>query len=420
MPAFSFVHTADLHLDSPFSALRRGNKELADALRSATFRAFDAVLQLCLDRHADFLLVAGDVFDGEDRSIRAQIHFREGLAGLSREGIRTFVVHGNHDPLDTWSTTVEWPEGVHIFGADHESLPLVLGGRPAACIQGISHPTRNETRNLARLFRREGKAFNIGLLHADVGTNTGHEPYAPCTLGDLLEARMDYWALGHVHGRRVLSAEAPPVVYPGSPQGRNIREAGAKGCYLVQVEEDHSVSLEFHATDVVRWETGAVSIQGLESQEDLLGALDRACSELLERGGGRPTLARLLVRGRGPLYSYLKRPGTQGDLLEVLQDRGMSFSPFLWVERVDIDVSPSLDLEAWAEEQDFLGELLRYAREVRNGGDLRAALRKDLGALYDHSTLRRHIPFPDDRRLREFLRAAEEICAEGLLGEEEP
>ena len=110
MKNFSFIHTADLHLDSPFSGLRQVDGEIASLLKDATFRAFDNVVELALKNEVDFLLVAGDVYDAADRSLRAQLKFADGLKKLANGGIRSFVCHGNHDPLDGWIASLQWPE----------------------------------------------------------------------------------------------------------------------------------------------------------------------------------------------------------------------------------------------------------------------------------------------------------------------
>ena len=85
--SFSFVHVADLHLDSPFKGITAKNPAIADPLRSATFRAFDALIDLCIEREVQFLVVAGDIYDGEDRSLRAQLRFHDGLVRLAEKNI---------------------------------------------------------------------------------------------------------------------------------------------------------------------------------------------------------------------------------------------------------------------------------------------------------------------------------------------
>ena len=418
MPNFSFVHAADLHLDSPFAALNVDNPDLASILHSATFEAFDRVIQLCLEEQVDFLLVAGDVYDGSDRSLRAQVKFRDGLQRLHEAGIRSFVIHGNHDPLDGWSSTLEWPSGVHVFGEHLETTEVKRDGSLLARVQGISYPKRDERRNLSLLFHPTDSAFHIALLHANVGSDTGHEPYAPCTLEDLMKSQMDYWALGHVHSQRVLSAHLPFVVYPGNTQGRNIKETGEKGCYLVKVGEDKEVELEFRATDVIRWTTYELSIHDLQTEQDLINALDHACVEISEKALDRPSIARMTLSGRSPLFKFLKAPNSVADLLEILHERGPSYFPSVWVEQILLSVSPDIDPMARMKERDFLGDLIRYSRELMGDKRLEALVREDLAPLFESARIQRYIDTPGDRQLRELLEEAERICLENLHGGE--
>ncbi|MFC1580001.1 exonuclease SbcCD subunit D [Thermodesulfobacteriota bacterium] len=417
MPSFSFVHTADLHLGSPFSTLGINNPELASVMRSATFEAFERVVDLCLDNKVDFLLVAGDVFDGADRSIRAQITFLNGLKKLGEAGIESFVVHGNHDSLDLWSKTLEWPRGVHVFGDKVETVPVNRDGVLVAQVQGISYPQRDERRNLARLFSKNSPGFHLGLLHANVGSDTGHEPYAPCTLEDLITSGMDYWALGHVHSRRILSDGVPTVLYPGNTQGRNIQETGERGCYLVKVEDDHHVGFEFHATDVVRWAMEEVSINSLETEQDLLKTLEDRCRRISEEQSGRSVIVRIVLSGHGPLYSLLSNPNTLEELLEMIRESGMSRSPFVWVEQIRSTVHPEVDRDERIGGGDFLGELLRCAKELQGDGP-EEFLKKELGPLFMDAKARGFVTLPGDSRAKALLLRAEDMCVAGLYDED--
>jgi DNA repair exonuclease SbcCD nuclease subunit len=417
MPNFSFVHAADLHLDSPFATRNVDNPDLARILRSATYQAFERVVQLCLEKQVDFLLVAGDVYDGADRSLRAQVRFRDGLQRLDDAGIRSFVVHGNHDPLDGWSSTLEWPPGVHVFGDDVETVEVKKDGTLLACIQGISYPKRDERRNLSLLFKRTGPAFHIALLHANVGSDTGHEPYAPCSLDDLLNSEMDYWALGHVHNNRVLSKNLPFVVYPGNTQGRNIKETGERGCYLVKVGDDKEVEMEFHATDVIRWTTYDLPIHGLQTEQDLMNALDRVCLDISEKVSGRSAMARITLSGRSPLFKFLRAPNTVSDLLEIVHERGSSYSPSVWVEQIQLSVGPDIDPRVRMKEKDFLGDLIRYSQELLGERDLGKLMREDLAPLFESSRIHRYLESPGDSELRELLEEAERICLDTLHDE---
>ncbi|MFH1350062.1 MAG: DNA repair exonuclease [Pseudomonadota bacterium] len=418
MPSFSFIHTADLHLDSPFSGLCVNNPELAGPLRSATFEAVDNIIQLCIQKRVDFLLVAGDVFDEEDKGLRAQVKFRDGLKRLHEAGIRSFVVHGNHDPLNGWSSTLSWPEGVHVFRDHIETVKVERDGVLLASIQGISYPKRDERRNLSRLFKRTDPSFHIGLLHANVGSDTGHEPYAPCSLVDLLHSEIDYWALGHVHNRRILSSDVPIVIYSGNTQGRNIRERGERGCYFVKVGEDREVDLEFHPTDVIRWEEAELSINNLQSEQDLIDSLDHLCSSIINNASGRSVVARITLTGRGPLYPFLRRPNAVTNLFELLQEKWGASSPFLSVEQIRLRVNPEIDIEQRKKGQDFLSELLHYSQEVSEEGPLDELAKKELALLFEDSRARKYISIPDRRTLRSCLQEAEKICIDFLEGED--
>ena len=289
MTRLKFVHAADLHLDSPFRGIRSEAPDyVADTLRRATFDAYENIISLCLREGVDALLVAGDVYDGADRSLRAQLKFVDGLALLDGAGIRSFVCHGNHDPLDGWEARLSLPLGCVRFGPEVSGEPVFPGAPERAAVYGVSYPTREVRENLTPLFTKASLdgGFGIGLLHANVGGNPNHDSYAPCTVVDLAETGFDYWALGHVHTRQVLRQERPTVVYPGNPQGRHPLETGERGVYLVEVDDYGAVSLDFRPVDVVRWETLEVGIAGLDTEQELLDAVDcrRSVLRRIRRG----------------------------------------------------------------------------------------------------------------------------------------
>lgn len=421
MPAFKFVHTADLHLDSPFVGLQEVDDRVASELREATFRTFDRIVDLCLERRADFLLVAGDIYDAGDRSLRAQLRFRDGLERLSDAGIASFVVHGNHDPLNRWSAKLEWPERAHIFGARGvTSVPVVRDGETIAHVYGISYATQDVRRNLATKFRRtDDGPFAIGLLHCNVGDDTGHDPYAPCTLEDLTQVGMDYWALGHVHNHRILSPEGPVVVYPGNPQGRNPRELGPRGCYVVEIDAGGHPTAEFVPMDTVRWFWESVSIEQLETDEALISAVEGACQRMREQAEGRPSLGRIGLTGRGPAHRSLVRPGFVTDLLESVRETQGREDPFVWVERLEVDTRPPIDLEERRSGQDFVADFLGLVDGYREDPKLVNSLRTHLKPLFLSQRAHRLLDAPTDQELREWLEAAETVCLDLLTAEDD-
>lgn len=388
-----FVHTGDLHLDSPFLGIGQAAPErVATALRDATLRSWDRIVGLALDQHVNAVFVAGDVFEGANRTLRAQIAFRDGLERLARERIPSFVVTGNHDPLSGWEPAVAWPELGHRFGADEvTSRPILRDGTELARVHGISYAVRDVTRNLAADFRRTGdETFAIGLLHANVGGQAGHQNYAPCSLSDLAASGMDYWALGHIHRHGILRAANPTVVYCGNPQGRDPGEADPRGCYLVDVDERGRIRPEFRPMDVVRWQRLTIAIDGITTDDGLIQAVGGAV-EAAADAAGRSIVALVTLTGRGPMHASLQRAGFLTDLHQLVRERFGVGDPFAWLDSIRNETRPSIDLGARREAGDLLGEALReFGRSraaVRDGQE--ADLHDLLADLYEQPRVRR-------------------------------
>ena len=412
-----FIHAADLHLDSPFTGIRSAAPEnVASALYSATFDAYRNIIDLCVSERVDALLVGGDVYDGADRSLRAQRAFIDGLRSLDAAGIRSFVCHGNHDPLDGWEARLDYPDGSHRFGTDFEAVPLFPDEPERALIYGISYPTRDVYDNLvSRLGPVDDGAFTIGLLHANVGGNTDHALYAPCSLDDLARSGIDYWALGHVHTRQVLRERAPTVVYPGNPQGRHPNETGARGVYLVEVDDAGNISLEFRATDTVRWERVSIDIGALETEQDLLNEIDDGMQNLLDSAEGRSVVVRMTLAGRGELNRFLGQPGAVDDLLSGVNDQWAERLPFVWCERIEDETAASIDRDALRSGEDFLAEVLRTADQVREEP---ATLHAELADLYQHRRFRHHLASLNEEETAALLDDAEGLAVNLLAADD--
>ena len=424
MAKLRFIHAADLHLDSPFQGIRsEAPGHVAETLRRATFDAYENIIDLCLQERVDALLVAGDVYDGADRSLRAQLKFVEGLKRLDAGGIRSFICHGNHDPLDGWEARLDLPQGCVRFGPEVTSTPVFPNEPDRATVHGVSYPRREVRENLAPLFREavSSGGFNVGLLHANVGGNPNHDSYSPCSVTDLEETSIDYWALGHVHTRQVLRQQGPTVVYPGNPQGRHPNEPGARGVYLVEVDDSGAVRMNFHPVEVVRWETLGLDIIGLETEQELIDAINDQAESALDMSDGHPVVFRLALTGRGPLHRWLRRLGTVDDLREQLNNRHADAQHWLWCERIQMYTASPVDREQVEQREDFVGDLARLSGKMRESPDALGELRESLRVLYLSSNaspyLRDHMPSDDE--LRELLAAAEEECLATLADDEE-
>ena len=268
-----FVHTADLHLGSRVMSLPGMDEEDTTALANATYGAWRNIVDLCIGEEVDFLLVAGDTYDGADRNIRAQLQFIEGLRRLDENSIAAYVVRGNHDPDDAWSESIAMPENTTIFSSSEPEVVIHRDpdGRPLAAIVGMSFATVHIYDNLAEQFpgQEDEWPFTIGLLHCSVGGTVGHEPYAPCSIQDLRRCGYDYWALGHIHRPTILSAGNPQIIYAGTA-GARYGETGERGCRLVTVDADGTVEVEAVRTCRHLW---------TEIEIDLSGSVDPAALE---------------------------------------------------------------------------------------------------------------------------------------------
>ena len=60
-----FIHAADIHLDSPLKGLEAHEGAPIEILRGATRRAFENLIQLAIDKNVAFLVIAGDLYDGD-------------------------------------------------------------------------------------------------------------------------------------------------------------------------------------------------------------------------------------------------------------------------------------------------------------------------------------------------------------------
>jgi DNA repair exonuclease SbcCD nuclease subunit len=367
MPRIRLVHAADLHLDTPFEGIAGPAPQVAEALREASLQAWDDLVRFTIAQDAAALLLAGDLYDGAQRGVRAQIRVQSGLRALSEAGVQTFIVHGNHDPLDGWSAIREWPTGVHVFGHEGvEVLPLEHHGSAVAHVHGISYGRRDVAENLAARFRRgSAPGAHIGLLHANAGGSREHAAYAPCSLSDLQAAGMDYWALGHIHQRQILRGGDPWIVYPGDLQGRSPKasETGAKGVYLVEFETDPVAVLApvFHPLDRIRFAACRHDVAGYADLPALHSGLLDALEALRDEHAGRGVLARVVLEGRGDVVTDLRHPGALLQLRAELRQRFDGAAPLLWVESLVDHAASPLDLDAIRARGEFSAEVLARA-----------------------------------------------------------
>ncbi|MBS1847770.1 MAG: DNA repair exonuclease [Actinobacteria bacterium] len=367
---FRFLHAADLHLDTPFTRLTGVPERVAETLRDASLRAFEVLVDTAIAEGVAFVVFAGDIYDGAERGVRAQLAFRDGCARLGAAGISVFVVYGNHDPIhEGWSAIESFPDGVTVFGSDSvETVPVRIDDTIVATVSGISYATAEQTENLATRFpQAKGKGFHVALLHANVGGNGDYAPYSPCSMDDLRAGGYDYWALGHIHKRGELGDGHPLIVYPGNLQGRSPKpsEQGPKGAVIVEVD-GKTASTRFVELDTVRFDHVEVVIDGL-GLDGLEQVLVDAAADAQHAAGGRPLVVRGIIGGRGDLHDELAPAGRRTEMLDRLRDLSRNDDPFVWWDDLTWHTRPAIDVAERASGDDFIGDLLREVE--RNGAD---------------------------------------------------
>jgi DNA repair exonuclease SbcCD nuclease subunit len=404
MDSLRFIHAADLHLDSPFRGLANAAPKLRDTLQTATLGALESIVDHTIQSKSDFLVIAGDLYDSADRSLRALVAFRRQMERLAERDISVYIVHGNHDPLNGWGSEFQLPPNVTTFAGKPNTESVIRRGREIARVTGVSYARERVTENLAAAMRPDDDSpYSVGLLHANVGGQSGHADYAPVGLDQLTASGFNYWALGHVHTRSFLALEPVTVAYPGNPQGRNARETGPRGCLQVDIDRSGRAHMEFIETNHVRWVHLELSIRGETRIDGLMTAMLDQATEAASAFDG-PTVARCTLRGNGSLHRDLQRDGMDEELREQLQS-------VISTESVRIVTGPELDFESLTRTESLVSDFLKLADSALENPDLRQKLTESLSPLFR----RKEFSLPDDDRLREWVQRATSMGVDLLL-----
>ncbi len=432
-----YIHAADLHLDAAFVGISREayTENLGQELHKATFVALDRLVALCLQEKPHFLVLAGDIYNAKDQSLKAQLALRDACLVLAKNNIAVYIVHGNHDPLSSRLQMLHWPENVHTFGADMEDCVVRHQEKPIAIIHGISHVSEYEGRNLAKEFQRRkdpefNNLFQLGLLHCTLENAKHSDRYAPCTLDDLQQAELDAWALGHVHEKKIIQKD-PLVVYAGNTQGLHINEVGARGCYLVTAKPKQNggfhTEVQFHTLGPVVWEKCLVSLEDVQqldtAAQQILEHIDMCKAQLPISCSG--LIVRIILTGRTVLDGPLRNIQERADLLQYLRTQlaegsmrssiNLTQEPQISIKDIQIETSPLLDFETLRGQDDLLGETLRYSQKLlENDQDAATFVQNILDPLFAHPKARHILVNPDSEEIQNLLKEAERLCADSM------
>lgn len=326
---FKFLHAADLHIDSPLRGLDRYEGAPVEAIRGATRRAFSNLIQLALDERVDFVVLAGDIYDGNWPDYNTGLFFVKEVRRLDKAGIRVVLIRGNHDAQSRITSKLSYPANVQELPVDRPDTITLEHCRVK--VHGQGYAQQAEMRNLASGYPPLVNGwFNIGVLHTSITGREGHETYCPCTVEQLVAHGYDYWALGHVHKRESVECGAQvPIEFPGAIQGRNIRETGPKGCLLVSVDAGRQVNVDFRALDVFRWAVVSIKVGAGCSFEQAVEATADAIEEKRLDADGRPIGVRVELTCEADLFRRLA-DGLDGFRFELAALAGDQ----VWIEKV--------------------------------------------------------------------------------------
>lgn len=375
---FKFLHAADVHLDSPLRGLERYEGAPVEEIRGASRRAFDNLVDLAIEEQVGFVLLAGDLYDGDWRDYNTGLYFTNRMGRLHDAKIPVFLIAGNHDAASQITRHLRLPDNVGKLSDRHpESRVLEDLG---AAIHGQSFASRAVTDDLSDGYPQgDPQLFNIGLLHTCLDGKPGHEPYAPCTIDGLRSKGYQYWALGHIHAREEILRD-PWIVFAGNPQGRHIRETGPKGCSLVTVDGHEVRSVEHRCLDVLRWSLCSVDLTEAVSTDDVYDEVLQAMQRTVDAAEGRPVATRVILAGASRVHSRLR-----AEVEHVTQQcralaAGLSGAP-IWLEKISLDTSGPTMSEDLAQREDALSGLLQAIHELKLGTDLPSELGSVLGDL---------------------------------------
>ncbi|HSC87096.1 MAG TPA: DNA repair exonuclease [Polyangiaceae bacterium] len=388
------VHAADLHLDSPLRGLPSYEGAPLHDVRSATRRALVGLVDLCLEQDARLLLLAGDLYDGDFRDYGTALFLVEQLQRLRETSCRVVWLRGNHDAQSQITRHLRLP--AHVRELATEAPETVSFEELGLSVHGQGYATRELRENLARLYPPAVDGhFNIGLLHTALDGTRGHDPYAPCSVSDLVARGYDYWALGHVHRHEVIEA-GTTIAYPGNLQGRHARETGPKGAILLELEGNRIRSLQHRALDVVRWAVIRVDARQASSFVDALEACRGAMTACREATGAT-TLACRMVVDAGPrlqaeltgrfeeLQAELRRQSIElGAYLERVETRGAARLVGGMDQGTATGAAEEADLEPIASSplgRELLGSARRLAAESAELAEWKKTLCSQLGGV---------------------------------------
>lgn len=380
-----FIHAADIHLDSPLTGLSAYADAPVEMLRTATRDAFTNLVAEAIEQQVDFMVIAGDLYDGTWKDHNTGIYFCREMGRLKKAGIPVYVLFGNHDAESEMTKKLVLPDNVSTFES-RKPTTFCLGHLKVA-LHGRSFKEPATVENLAAGYPAPVPGMlNIGVLHTALEGNAAHASYAPCSVDELHAKGYDYWALGHVHEYQEWQG-ASRIVFPGNLQGRHIRETGARGAVLVTADESGIQQVERLFVDVLRWRSLKVDASACGSLQEVVRAIGKELLEIVEASQSAiPTAVRVTVIGKTAAHGDLF--GLEAHLRsEVLAQAAAIGTDRVWIEKVKVATSSADDGEVIRARADALSDLQSLLEAAETDADFLKALSEDLRGLITKAPL---------------------------------
>lgn len=371
-----FIHAADIHLDSPLAGLSAYQDAPSEMLRTATRDAFENLVGEAIAEKVDFMVIAGDLYDGGWKDFNTGIFFVRQMGRLKAAGIPVFLVLGNHDAENEMTRKLELPDNVHKFPSGKATTFELPALRVA--LHGRSFKDAATTENLAIGYPSPVPGWlNIGVLHTALEGNTAHANYAPCSVAELEAKGYQYWALGHVH-EYSLRRGASTIAFPGNLQGRHIRETGPRGALMVTATGCEIESVERLHVDVLRWHALAVDVGACTTLAEVVREVGRSLEQLVaDVGGDLPLAVRVTLVGPSAAHGHLF--GLEAQLrMEVLAQVAAIGADRLWIEKVKVETTPLDSSDAIASRADAVSDLQALLAKAQDDEAFLKSLQDDL------------------------------------------
>ncbi|MHA6251635.1 metallophosphoesterase family protein [Oceanobacillus sp. CAU 1775] len=404
----TFIHAADLHLDSPFKGLANTPEHIFKEIKESTFLALERLVATAIEKQVDFIVITGDLFDNEKQSLKAQIRLKKAFENLQENQINVYLSYGNHDYISGNIHEVAYPDNVYIFPDDTvRSFSFEKDGKALAAITGFSYVNRAVMQNKANEYRIQHPeaTYQIAMLHGSIQGNNEHDTYAPFQLSDLTSKEFDYWALGHIHKREIL-AKDPLIVYPGNIQGRHRKETGAKGCYYVKLSSMEQ-KIDFISLQEILFLPLQIDVSDCTKAYQLESKIQEVFTN--EKWDQSILIDLTLTATHDALRDW-QSSGQLEEIIEVLNENNENKSPWIYVFRTKVQIEAEQKHISYFGEH-FLGELQTSFEE--------AVIQEHLEELYNHRQARKYLDSFQEVDKQDILEEARNQLLNKLLKGEE-